>query len=105
MEKDHSDNRDLRALVEERIVGGLAASPPSPIFRSWPLNRKHSSIQRQIDLQVESFLCLKLTIKQITCTQSGRFLHTLDRNLGRLGFDPKSVSTLSLILNVWFVPE
>lgn len=72
--KDHSDNRDLRALVEERIVGGLAASP-SPIF-SWPLNRKHSSIQRQIDLQVESFLCLKLTIKQITCTQSGRFPHS-----------------------------
>ena len=31
MEKDHSDNRDLRALVEDRIVGSLAASP-SPQF-------------------------------------------------------------------------
>ena len=30
MEKDHSDSRDLRALVEERIVGGVAASSPPP---------------------------------------------------------------------------
>lgn len=66
MEKDHSDSRDLRALVEERIVGGVAASSPRPptIFRNLTLNRKSSSIQMQIDLQVETFLCLKLTISK-----------------------------------------
>ena len=64
MEKDHNDSRDLRALVEERIVGGRAASSPPTIFRNLTLNRKSSSIQMQIDLQVETFLYLKLTISK-----------------------------------------